>query len=355
MVKYASSTLRTLERLVPGTGLRQGLERIIQQGKGAIIVLGSGKDVDNISSGGFALHRAAFTPAKLAELSKMDGGIVIDDNHDMIVAANVHFVPSNEIPTDETGSRHRTAQRIAAQTGRPVVAVSEGRRIATLYLEGQKVELRSPTEIAARVNQELLTLERLRRRLDDAEHALTQLELTGLATNRHVVRVLQRAELVRRVGLAIEREAVTLGDEGRLAFIQLSDMVRGIEHLREVTLRDYLKPRTMKAINSAVTKLEAVEEGDLEDPLNVGRVLGFLDLEDPVTPRGFRVLGQVGRLPDSVRDEMIKHFSSFEKMLSATTADLEKVEGIGTARGSYVRHYFDRLIATANDWSPPVS
>ncbi|MDH5616612.1 MAG: DNA integrity scanning diadenylate cyclase DisA, partial [Acidimicrobiia bacterium] len=327
MVKYASSTLRTLERLVPGTGLRQGLERIIQQGKGAIIVLGSGKDIDAISSGGFALHRAAFTPAKLAELSKMDGGIVIDDNHDMIVAANVHFVPSNEIPTDETGSRHRTAQRIAAQTGRPVVAVSEGRRIATLYLEGQKVELRSPTEIAARVNQELLTLDRLRRRLDEAEIALTQLELTGLANNRHVVRVLQRAELVRRVGLSIEREAVTLGDEGRLAFIQLSDMVRGIEHLREVTLRDYLRPRTLKALNSAVQKLEAVEESDLEDPLNVARVLGFMDLEDPVTPRGYRVIGQVGRLPDPVRDEMIKHFSSFEKMLSATSSDLENVEG----------------------------
>lgn len=353
MVKYASTTLETLERLAPGTALRHGLERIIQQAKGAIVVLGSGRDVEQISSGGFSLHRAAFTPAKLAELAKMDGGIVIDDTHDLIVAANVHFVPSNEIPTDETGSRHRTAQRIAAQTGRPVVAVSEGRRIATLYLDGQKIELRSPTEIAARVNQELLTLDRLRRRLDEAEIALTQLELTGLATHRHVVRVLQRAELVRRVGLSIEREAVTLGDEGRLAFIQLSDMVRGIEHLREVTLRDYHKPRTAKAIASAVERLEAVEESDLEDPLNVARVVGFADLEDPVTPRGYRILGQVGRLPDIVRDEMIKHFSSFEKMLSASTADLEAVEGIGAARAAYVRHYFDRLMAAANDWSPP--
>ena len=155
----------------------------MQQGKGAIIVLGSGPLVEAISSGGFALGQpVTFSPAKLGELSKMDGGIVLDPDGDHIIQANVHFVPSNDIPSDETGSRHRTAQRVAIQTAFPVIAVSEGRKLATVYVGSRKFELRNPTEVAARVNQELQTLDRLRRRLDEAESTLTQLrqlELSG--------------------------------------------------------------------------------------------------------------------------------------------------------------------------------
>jgi len=327
----------------------------LQQGKGAIVVLGYGEDIASISSGGFALKQPqSFSPAKLAELAKMDGGVVLDEEGDHLVAANVHFVPSNDIPSDETGSRHRTAQRIAIQTGRPVVAVSEGRKVATLYLDGEKIELRSPTELAARVNQELQTLDRLRRRLDEAEANLTQLEITELATYRSVVTLIQRAELVRRVGLSIEREAVSMGAEGRLAYIQLADMVRGVQHLRDITLRDYLKTRRKGVLESAIRRLEELDESDLEDPAKVGKTIGFAELDVPVTPRGFRILTKVGRLPESVREELIRHFKKLPRMLAASTDDLEKVEGIGATRATYLRHYFDRLVAVADDWSPQV-
>ncbi len=347
-------TLRTLERLAPGAPIRQGLERIMQQGKGAIIVLGGGPLIEAISSGGFALHQpVSFSPAKLSELSKMDGGIVLDAEGDHILAANVHFVPSNEIPSDETGSRHRTAQRVAIQTGFPVVAVSDSRKIATVYVEGRKIELRSPTEVAARVNQELQTLDRLRRRLDEAEAALTQLELTSLSTYRAAVTLIQRAELVRRVGMSIEREAVSLGDEGRLAFIQLSDMVRGVSHIRDVTVRDYLPTRRQASFVKAVAALKGLEESDLEDPTKVARALGLTDLENPVTPRGYRMLSKVGRLPEQVRDELIRHFRTLPKMISASAENLEQVEGIGSARAAHLRHYFDRLQTMTTEWGPP--
>jgi diadenylate cyclase len=353
VAQNSTKTLRTLERLAPGTPLRQGLERILQQGKGAIIVIGHGEDIDAISSGGFPLRQPqAFTPARLAELAKMDGGIILDDEADNLIAANVHFVPSNDIPSDETGARHRTAQRIALQTGRPVVAVSEGRKIATLYLDGQKIELRSPTEVAARVNQELQTLDRLRRRLDEAEANLTQLEATNLATYRNAVTLIQRAELVRRVGKAIEREAVSLGDEGRLAYIQLADLVRGVTHLQEMTLRDYLSAQRIRSLAKIVERLQEMDETDLDDPAKVGKVIGFPDLDEPVTPRGYRILSKVGRLPEPVREELIRHFKKLPRILAASPGDFEKVEGIGATRASHLRHFLDRLLAVAENWAP---
>lgn len=334
--------------------MRQALERIIQMGKGGLIVLGSGSTVEEASSGGFALSGVWFTPARLSELAKMDGGIVVDNGWERILAANVHFIPDGTIPTDETGSRHRTAERMAIQTKKPVVAVSEGRKIATLYYDGQKVQLDRPTEVAARVNQDLQTLDRLRRRLDDAESRLTMLEVTGLATYRPVVTLLQRTELVRRVGISIEQEAVTLGDEGGLMWVQLADMVRGVEHIRTVTLMDYVKPRRDSKVQSAAAALSELSGSDLEDPTKVARAAGFDELDDAATPRGFRLLAKVGRLPDAVREDLVRHFKTFDELLRADLADLEKVEGIGSARAIQLRTYFDRLLAAAELWDPDV-
>jgi len=344
--------LETLERLAPGTALRQGFERIMQHGKGAIVVIGNGPEIDALSSGGFHLQKAKFSPARLGELSKMDGGIVLDEKGETILAANVHFVPSIQIPTEETGSRHRTAQRIALQTSRPVVAVSEGRKVATLYLGSGKVELQSPTEVSARVNQELQTLERLRRRLDEAEAVLTHLEVASLTTYRAVVTLIQRAELVRRVGRRIDRSVVALGAEGRLASIQLADMVRGVRHLREIVLRDYLPPRRLRSLTTILEKVSLMDDDDLDDPIKVAKVLGFGDLDDPASARGFRILSNVGRLPDSVREELVRHFGGVDKMLKATADDFAKVEGIGSTRANHLRNYFARLFSSAESWAP---
>lgn len=349
----ALNHLATLERLAPGTSLRAGLERIIQMGKGAIIVLGSGGEMDRISSGGFIFEKPVpFTAAKLAELAKMDGGILVDSRGDHLLRANVHFVPSNDIQTDETGSRHRTSQRIAVQTGYPVVAVSEGRRVVTVYFSDQKVELKSPNEIAARVNQELQTLDRLRRRLDEAEINLTQLEMTGLVTYRGVVTLMQRSELVMRVGGSIERQASQLGDEGRLAFIQLDDMVRGVDHLRYMTMRDYSETRRAKLATDALKALRALGDSKLDDPTEVGRALGFDRLDEPVTPRGYRLLSKVGRLPESVREELVKHFKTLPRMMASSQEQLESVEGIGATRAEYLIHYFERLRGVSENWAP---
>jgi diadenylate cyclase len=341
-----------LERLAPGTPMRRALERIIQQGKGGLVVLGHSPEVDEVSSGGFALRSSSFTPARLAELSKMDGGIVLDDTWNRIVSAAVHFIPDGSIDTDETGARHRTAERLAVQTGKAVIAVSEGRHVATLFYQGQKVELANPTEVAAHVNQELQSLDRLRRRLDDAEMRLTRFEVSGLATFRPVLTVIQRAILVDRLGDLVAARASTLGDEGRIVSLQLHDLLAGVEQTTRLVLQDYLKPLRRGSVERAQEKLAELQGSDFEDLSRIGRELGFADIDDPAEPRGHRILSQAGRLPDPVRNDLVRHFRTLGRILRADKDELISVEGVGETRADQLLGYFERVQAMADEWEP---
>ena len=342
----------TLERLAPGTQMRHALDRIIQQGKGGLIVLGSNDRVTGASSGGFRLSGSSFTPARLSELSKMDGGIVLDDSWGQILRANVHFIPDGSIETDETGARHRTAERLARDTDTPVVAVSEGRRVATLFYGDHKIELASPTEVSAYVNQELHSLERLRSRLDDSERRLARLEVTGLGTYRSVVTVVQRAELVDRLAQVVRDRTRTLGDEGRIATLQLNDLMSGVESMEALVLQDYIKPLRSGSVERALQRLSELNGSELEDAARVAKELGFSDLDDMAEPRGHRVLAKVGRLPDSVREDLVRHFGSLEKLLRANENQLTRVEGVGETRAKQLLDYFDRLESAAHDPEP---
>lgn len=341
-----------MERLAPGTAMRHALERIIQQGRGGLLVLGQNPKVSAASSGGFKLTSALFTPARLSELSKMDGGIVLDDSWSQILAANVHFIPDGSIETDETGARHRTAERLAKETNTPVVAVSEGRRVATLFFGDHKIELAAPTEVAAYVNQELQSLERLRIRLDEAENRLSRLEVTGLATYRAVVTVVQRAELVDRLSSVIRDRTRTLGDEGRIATLQLNDLLGGVVAIEELVLQDYVKPLRSGAVNRAMEALDELSGEDLDDSTRVAKELGFSDLDDPAEARGHRLLSQAGRLPDGVREDIVRHFGSVTRLLRASEEQLTSVEGVGDTRAQQLLNFFHRLEAAAHEWEP---
>lgn len=351
MADRTLTQLEKLERLSSGTALRAGLERILQAGRGALIVIGSTPTVEQISTGGFVLQKTAYTAARLAELAKMDGGIILNEGGSTILRANVHFVPDSSIPTDETGSRHRTAQRIAIQTDLPVVSVSEGRNIATLYIEGRKIELLRPEALAGRLNQELQNLDRLRRQLDESERLLTIMEVSGLATFRTVITVVQRAELVRRVGEAVELMSVSLGEEAGLTNLQLDDLLRGVVHTRNLAMRDHLDAITQTAFDTMVANVEDMSDNELIDPSKVGKLVGFDDLDLTSVPRGLRILGKAGRIPDSVRETVTQRFA-FDKLMTAEISELEEVDGIGGQRARQLRMAFDRLRVMADTWNP---
>ena len=341
MASRAPDSHEVLRRFAPGTPLRVAVELIHAQGTGALILIGSGSALEELCSGGFHLSDASFTAQRIAELSKMDGGIVIDDERNLITRANVHFIPDPTIGTDETGTRFRTAERLAVQTGNDVLAVSEeGWRTAVVYRNGQRYELSSPADLLAEANNSLNSLERLRRRLQAAEDRLTRAEVDDVVVVRDVLTVLARATLVNRMYGEIERTLIALGGEAGLIKIQASDLVEGVPDLAENVFADYRK-RSGK--RSVFERLVGVPTDELHDMGPMATALGFSDIEEGLEPRGLRALSRVPRLPEPVRQSLVAHFRGFQRLLHASAADFEQVEGVGRARAQQLRRFFDRL------------
>ena len=216
-----------LRLVAPGTPLREGIDRILQAKMGALIVVGDGPEVLNICSGGF-LFDAEFTPQRLSELAKMDGAIILAADGSRVARANVHLVPDPDIPTSETGTRHRTAERVARQISVPVITVSEEMSVVSVHYRGYKQTLEPIPRVLARGDQALQILGRYKARLDGVSGALSALEVEDLVTVRDVATVLQRAEMVRRIAEEIEGYVVELGVDGRLVELQLEELTGGV-------------------------------------------------------------------------------------------------------------------------------
>src|SRR6201995_4935932 len=225
--QLARPTLReTIARLAPGTALRDRLERILRGRPGALIVIGYDDSVEAICDGGFELD-VRYAPTRLRELSKMDGAVVLSTDGGRIVRANVQLVPDPSIATDESGTRHRSAERAAIQTGCPVISVSHSMSIVTVYVGGERHVVADSATILSRANQAIATLERYKTRLDEVSRLLSRAEIEDFVTLRDVMTVVQRLELVRGVGLVIEYETVELGTDGRQLRLQLEELLGG--------------------------------------------------------------------------------------------------------------------------------
>ncbi len=285
--------LAALSVVAPGTGLRDGLDRILQASMGALLVVGDGPEVLNICSGGFLLD-AAFSPQRLSELAKMDGAIILAADASRIARANVHLVPNPNVPTSETGTRHRTAERVARSIDVPVISVSEDMAIVAVYARDQKHTLEPIPRLLTRSNQALQTLERYKNRLDEVTAALSTVEVEDLVTVRDVVTVLQRTEMVRRVAEEIELDIVELGIDGRLVRLQLEELMGGVEYDRRLVIKDYFHEDAGWHVDEALEALTELGTEDLLDLKAVGAALHLpdapLDLDESLQPRGYRLL-----------------------------------------------------------------
>ena len=338
--------LSLLRRIAPGTPLREGLDRILQGNKGALVVVADGPQVLNICSGGFLLD-AAYSPQRLSELAKMDGAIILAADASRIARANVHLVPDPNVPTSETGTRHRTAERVARSIDVPVVSVSEAMSTITVYMGEFKHVLQAPTDIVFRANQALRTLERYRDRLDEVRNTLSALEVEDLVTLRDMVAVLQRTEMVTRIATEIEVDIIELGYEGRLVGLQLLELMAGVEDDRRLLIKDYFHEEASWHLEESLAALDALDSQKLLDLSRVASVLHIpdagLDLDSTVTSRGYRLLSQIPRLPEAIIDRVIAHFGSLPKIIRATYEDLEEVDGVGEARAHAIKDGLARL------------
>jgi diadenylate cyclase len=301
--------------------------------------------VERLVSGGFRLE-TKFTAQRLSELAKMDGAIVVDDQVDNVIYANVHLVPDPTIATRETGTRHRTAERVARQTGKPVISVSESMRIVNLYVDSMKHTLEEISSILFRANQALATLERYRTRLDEVASALSALEIENVVSLRDVLSVLQRAEMVRRIAEEIESYVAELGTDGRLLKLQLDELMAGVERERSLVVRDYIPDRRRKVEKvfealSALPATRLLELGELADALGYG---GAEDtINQAVSPRGYRLLSRIPRLPERTIERLVTRFTSLERLMDASLDDLDAVEGIGETRARSIKEGLNRL------------
>jgi diadenylate cyclase len=327
--------LAVLAKVAPGTALREGLDRIIRAHKGAIIVLGHNDAVEPLISGGFKMA-TAFTAQRLSEVAKMDGGIILDDDVERILFVNVHLMPDPTIPTAETGTRHRTAERVARQTGKPVISVSESMRIVSLYVNDEKHVLERG--------------ERYRNRLDEVSSALSALEIENVVTLRDVLSVLQRAEMVRRIRDEIEAYVAELGTDGRLLRLQLEELMLGVERERVLVVRDYVPDRRRK-LETILRELVELAATDLLDLTRLGRAMGYAlgddGIDQPVAARGYRLLSRIPRLPESIVVKLVARFTSLQRLMDATLEDLDDVEGIGEARARSIKEGLARLAETS--------
>lgn len=341
--------LDALASVAPGAPLREGLDRILQAEMGALIVVGDGPEVLNICSGGFLLD-AAFSPQRLSELAKMDGAIILAPDATRIARANVHLVPNPNVPTAETGTRHRTAERVARSIDVTVVSVSEDQQVIAVYVGDEKHPLQPIPILLSRANQALQTLERYRTRLDDVSASLGALEVEDLVTVRDVVSVLQRTEMVSRIAEELASDIVELGTDGRLIRLQLDELLGGVEDDRTLVLRDYFQEEQTWHIEEALEALAELGTEDLLDLRTVGSMLHLpdaIDLDASLQPRGYRLLSRIPRIPPSVVHSIVEHFGSLQRIMRATIEDLDEVDGVGETRARAIKEGLARLAETS--------
>ena len=347
--RRSSLLLDALASVAPGKPLREGLDRILQAEMGALVVVGDGPEVLNICSGGFLLD-AAYSPQRLSELAKMDGAIILAADASRIARANVHLVPNPNVPTSETGTRHRTAERVARSITVPVISVSEDQSVIAVYVNNEKRPLEPIPRLLARANQALSTLERYRNRLDAVTASLSALEIEDLVTLRDVVTVLQRSEMVRRISDEINRHIIELGVDGRLVRLQLEELMAGVEDDSRLIVRDYFHEGSGWHLDEAVEGLANLSTDDLLDLKTVASMLhlpGTADLDQSLSPRGYRMLSRVPRLPEPVVEGIVERFGSLQKIMAATVADLDDVNEVGETRARAIREGLARLAETS--------
>jgi len=339
-----------LEMVAPGTPLREGLERIIRADTGALIVVGNDPAVESVVSGGFRIDEE-FTAQRVSELAKMDGAIVLTGDTARILRANVHLVPDHTIPTEESGTRHRTAERVAKQTAAPVIAVSHSMRIVTLYVDAQRHVLEDVPAIITRANQALQTLERYKQHLNEVSGTLSALEVEDLATLRDAVTVLQRMEMVRRIAGEIDVLVSELGSEGRLLRLQVDELMAGVEQDRSLLVRDYVAGKRGRTLEGSLADLDDLTPEQLLDQSAFAHALnhpGTLEaLEQTISPKGYRILSRIPRLPAPVIEKIISTLGRLPKVLAASLEELMLVEGVGAARATLIKEGLTRLAETS--------
>lgn len=333
-----------LKLTAPGSSLRKGLDNVLMAETGGLIIIGDDEEILSLVDGGFELN-ADYTPSSLYELSKMDGAIVLDENIERIRFANTQLMPRKDISTTETGTRHRTAERVAKQTGCIVVAISQRRSIITIYKNNKKYVVEDTTTLFSKANQAFQTLEKAKLSQEEAVLNLNALEFADMVTIYDVVFAMSKVEMVLRVTNTMEMYLLALGEEGFLIRNQYEQLIGRTKDEQDLIINDYVLDEMNKTLFKK--KLSSLSNEELVDLTKIAKIMGFTgyneNLDKPTYPRGYRLLSKIHKLPQGIIVNLIESFGSFQAILNASIEELDEVEGIGEIRATYIRNGLIKL------------
>lgn len=345
-LKKENTRTEIMKLIAPGTPIREGLENVLKAKTGALIIIGDTKEVLDLVDGGFKIDED-YTPARLYELAKMDGAIVLSADLKRILLANAQIIPSPTIPTKETGTRHRTAERTAKQTGKLVISISQRRNIITVFQGNFRYTLEETSKIITKANQALQILEKYKKVFDDKLNLLNEYEFNDIVTLDNVITCIQRAEMVMQVVDEVQRRIDELGEDGRLVKMQLDELIGGLEQEELFMIKDYLADGQKHSCEEALQEIRSKGAMGLVDSNWVAKSLGYENFENyeeiAVYPKGYRILNKVPKVPSYIVGNLVKYFKSFQHILLADIGELDKVDGIGEVRAKSIKQSLKRM------------
>lgn len=344
--KNDEELINILKIIAPGTLFREGLDNILKAKTGALIIIGDTKEVLDLVDGGFRIDEE-YTPARLYELAKMDGAIVLSKDLKRILLANAQIIPSPKILTQETGTRHRTAERTAKQTGELVVSISQRRNIITVFKGDFRYTIEDSSKIVTKANQALQTLENYKRVFDTKLRVLNEYEFNDIVTLDNVITCIQRAEMVNRVAEQVKRSIYELGADGVLVKMQLEELIEDLPQEELLIIKDYIAPSRRLLPEKILQNIRLCSQNELIQSEIIARFLGYEQFDNyeevAVYPRGYRILNKIPRMPNSIVTNLVKTFKSFQHILLADVDKLDEVEGIGEVRARTIKQSLRRM------------
>lgn len=335
-----------LQMVAPGMAFREGLDNVLRAKTGALIVVGYSPEVMEVVDGGFSIN-CDFSPNYLYELAKMDGAIILSEDRKRILYANTQLIPDSSISSIETGIRHRTAERVAKQTGKLVVSISQRRNIITLYQGQFRYALKEMGVILTKANQAIQTLEKYKVVLGQSFTNLSALEFEEMVTLQEVAHVIKRVEMVIRVKMEIKRYVNELGTEGRLISMQMDELVGGVEEEAWFLVKDYAKDPAEERVRDIRANIRKLTSEELLDLPQIIKLLGYSGMsaasEEMVAPRGYRLLSRIPRLPAGIINNLVERFGTLPHVLMATIEELDSVDGIGEVRARTIKEGLKRI------------
>ena len=346
-IKKEEMLVEILKMIAPGTQLREGLENILKAKTGALIIIGDSKEIMEIVDGGFKINED-YTPARLYELAKMDGAIVLSSDMKKILLANAQIMPSHSIPTQETGTRHRTAERTARQTGELVISISQRRNIITVFKGNLRYTIEETSKIITKANQALQILEKYKKVFDTNLSILNEYEFNDIVTLDNVINCLQKVEKVMTVVEEVKKSIYELGTDGRLVQMQLDELIGGLEAEELLIIKDYMaQTGRRKTAEKAQAEIRNSSINSTMSEITIAKAIGYENFENyeeiAVYPKGYRILSKVPKVPSNIVDNLVKYFKSFQHILLAEIEELDKGDGIGEVRALNIKQTLKRM------------